>query len=480
MTTVRTRFAPSPTGFLHIGGARTALFNWLFARHHNGVFVLRVEDTDAERSTREAIQAILDSMAWMGLDWDEGPFYQTQRYDLYREHAALLLEEGKAYKCYCTPEELDAKRKQAAAAGKPFAGYDRTCRERPDQPEGKPFVVRFKIPLEGTTTVHDLVQGDVSFPNAELDDLIILRTDSSPTYNFCVVIDDATMAMTHVIRGNDHLSNTPKQILMYAALGYPLPQFAHIPLILGEDKSKLSKRHAAVSALTYREEGYLPEALVNFLVRLGWSHGDQEIFTLKEMIQHFSLKDVGKAAGVFNTEKLLWLSQHYIKEADPERIETLLRPFLQERHVELKCPVNGETITTGKNAWLQQVIRLQQERSKTIAEMADAINYYFVGQVEFQAKAAKKILRPVAANLLELLLPQLEALDSFEPQALEEVFRHFIEEQEIKLVKIAQPVRVAITGGSASPGLFDVMSLIGKTLVIERIRKALHWIRTER
>ncbi len=479
MTPVRTRFAPSPTGYLHIGGARTALFNWLFARHHKGVFVLRVEDTDAERSTQEAIQAIFDSMTWMGLDWDEGPLYQTQRYELYREHAYRLLEEGKAYRCYCASEELERKRKQAVAEGKPF-GYDRTCRDRQQQPEGKPFVIRFKAPLEGTTSVHDLVQGDVNFPNPELDDLIILRSDGSPTYNFCVVIDDATMQITHVIRGADHLSNTPKQILMYAALGYPVPHFAHIPLILGADKTKLSKRHAATAVLAYRDSGYLPEALINYLVRLGWASGDQEIFTLQEMIEKFSLEGVGKSAGVFNTEKLLWLSQHYLKEAQPERLGELLLPQLRKTHARLLCPVNGKEIADGNNEWLQKVIQLQQERNKTLAEMAEAINYYFVEEVQYQPKAAKKILRPVAADLLEEFLPELESLSDFDPQALEEFIRTFIEQKAVKLVKIAQPVRVALTGGTASPGLFDVMSLLGKEAVIQRIRKAVTWIRTSR
>ena len=468
MTTIRTRFAPSPTGFLHIGGARTALFNWLFAKHHNGAFVLRIEDTDAERSTDEAIQAILDSMTWMGLDWDEGPFYQTQRYELYREHAYRLLEEGKAYKCYCTPEELDAKRKQALKEGK-HPGYDRTCREREDQPEDKPFTIRFKVPLDGITTVHDQVQGDVNFPNAELDDLIILRTDGSPTYNFCVVIDDATMNITHVIRGNDHLSNTPKQILMYEALGYPVPQFAHIPLILGQDKTKLSKRHAATAVLSYLENGFLPEALVNYLVRLGWAHEDQEIFTTQEMIEHFTLKGVGKSAGVFDTEKLLWVNHHYMMEAQPERLAELLLPHLEKIG-----------ITTENNERLQQIVKLQQERSKTLVEMAEAITYYFTDEVTYQEKAAKKILRPVAADLLEEFLPRLEALETFDPESLEQLIRSFIEEKELKLVKIAQPIRVSLTGGTASPGLFEVMELLGKPAVEKRIRDAIEWIRTKR
>ena len=475
---IRTRFAPSPTGYLHIGGARTALFSWLFARRHQGSFVLRIEDTDAVRSTQEAIQAILDGMSWMGLDWDEGPFYQTQRYDLYRKEAARLLEEGKAYKCYCTAEELEAKRKLALEEGK-TPRYDRTCRERSDQPKGQPFTLRFKAPLEGSTTVRDMVQGDVTFQHGDLDDIIIQRTDGSPTYNFCVVIDDASMEITHVIRGNDHLSNTPKQILLYQALGFPVPYFAHIPLILGQDRSKLSKRHTATSVTSYRDEGYLPEALVNYLVRLGWSHGDQEIFTLQEMIDHFSLEGVGKSAGVFDTEKLLWLNQHYLKVAEPQRLAGLLVPLLQERYETLCSPLTGE-IVDERSSWLQNIIQLQQERSKTLVDMADALGYYFVSDLTYDENAAKKNLRPVAADLLEEFLPELEALDTFETGNLEETMRQFLETKEIKMVKIAQPIRVAITGGSASPGLFDVMSSLGKRKVIQRIQEAIEWIRTKR
>ena len=475
---IRTRFAPSPTGYLHIGGARTALFSWLFARRHQGSFVLRVEDTDAVRSTQEAIQAILDGMSWMGLDWDEGPFYQTDRYELYRQEAARLLEEGKAYKCYCTAEELEAKRQQAIEEGR-TPRYDRTCRERSDQPEGQPFTLRFKAPLEGATTVKDLVQGDVTFQHEDLDDLIIQRTDGSPTYNFCVVIDDASMEITHVIRGNDHLSNTPKQILLYQALGFPVPHFAHIPLILGQDRAKLSKRHTATSVTSYRDEGYLPEALVNYLVRLGWSHGDQEIFSPQEMIDHFSLEGVGKSAGVFDTEKLLWLNQHYIKEAEPQRLAGLLMPLLTERHEQLNSPLTGETVDENSE-WLQRIIQLQQERSKTLVEMADALGYYFADELVYDEKAAKKNLRPVAADLLEEFLPQLEALENFDTKSLEETMRQFLEAKELKMVKIAQPIRVGITGGSASPGLFDVMAALGEDTVVKRIGQAIDWIRTKR
>ncbi len=478
METIRTRFAPSPTGFLHIGGARTALFNWLFARHHQGVFVLRIEDTDAERSTPEAIQAIIDGMTWLGLDWDEGPFYQTQRYDLYRQYAQQLLDAGNAYKCYCTQQELEQKRSRAQAEGKPF-GYDRTCRDRADQPEGKPFTVRFKAPLDGVTIVPDLVQGEVVFPNTELDDLIILRSDGSPTYNFCVVVDDVSMNITHVIRGNDHLSNTPKQIQMYEAMNFPVPKFAHIPLILGQDKAKLSKRHAATSVLSYRDSGYLPEALVNFLARLGWSHGDQEIFTLQEMVAAFSLEDVGKSAGVFNADKLLWLSQHYLKAAPLDRLAGLLLPFLAEKYAPLHSPLTPDEPLTAESPWLHRVIQLQQERSRTLVEMAEAIHYYFVEQVQYNEKAAKKALKPATADLLSAFLPILEGLETFDTTHLEEHARIFAEENGIQLGDIAQPIRVALTGGAGSPGLFDVMALLGKPRVISRIQYAIAWGRAQ-
>ena len=474
-TSVRTRFAPSPTGYLHIGNARAALFNWLFARHHKGTFILRIEDTDAERSTDEAIQTVLKSLRWMGLDWDEGPFYQTQRYDLYREHANRLLEEGKAYKCYCTQEELKAKREQAKKDGKP-PRYDRTCRERQDQPEGLPYTVRFKAPLEGETVVHDLVQGDVIFPNVEFDDLIILRTDGSPTYNFCVVIDDASMEMTHVIRGNDHLSNTPKQVQMYEALGYPVPKFAHIPLILGKDKAKLSKRHAATAVMSYLESGYLPEALVNYLVRLGWSHGDQEIFSFQEMIDAFSLEGVGKAAGVFDTDKLLWLNQHYVKASSPQKLAELLMPFLQQQYSTLRCPIDGSPVTAD-SVWLHQVIITLQERSKTLVEMAEMMHYYFAEELEYQPKAAKKAFKADTPAMLEAVLALLEPLEPFDVARLDKAIHDFAEQGNLKLGNVAQPIRLALTGGGASPGLFDVIALCGKQTVLNRIREAIEWIR---
>jgi glutamyl-tRNA synthetase len=314
--TVRTRFAPSPTGYLHIGGARTALFNWLFSRHNNGIFILRIEDTDLKRSTPESIAAILDGMKWLGLDWDEGPFYQSERFDTYTEHARRLLREGHAYRCWCTPAELEERRNAAQAAGRP-PGYDRRCRDRTDEPEG-PSAVRFKVPPSGETSFTDIVKGPITFDLNQIEDFVVLRSDGTPTYNLCVVVDDATMGINHVIRGDDHINNTPKQILLYGALGYLLPKFAHLPMILGSDRTRLSKRHGATSVTAYREGGYLPGALLNYLARLGWSHGDQEVFTLDELVGKFTLEAVGKSSGVFNPEKLLWLNQHYIKESRPE------------------------------------------------------------------------------------------------------------------------------------------------------------------
>src|SRR5512137_2732890 len=331
MPQMRLRFAPSPTGYLHIGGARTALFNWLLARKTGGTFILRIEDTDVARSTQESVDAILQGMEWLGLDWDEGPFYQSDNFPLYREYVQKLLDEGKAYRCRCTPEELEAKRELAMKEGRK-PKYDGTCRSLNIGPD-TPSAVRFRAPEDGATCFDDLIKGPISFSNEELDDLIIQRSDGTPTYNFTVVIDDASMTITHVIRGDDHINNTPRQILLYEALGYPVPKFAHVPMILGADKSRLSKRHGATSVIAYRDQGFLPEALVNYLVRLGWSHGDEEIFSREELVEKFTIEAVGKSAGVFNPDKLLWLNHHYIKEGDPARLAALLLPFLAERGV---------------------------------------------------------------------------------------------------------------------------------------------------
>lgn len=469
---VRTRFAPSPTGYLHIGGARTALFNWLFARHHKGKFVLRVEDTDAARSTDESTQAILDGMQWLGLNWDEGPYFQSKRFDLYREHTYKLLEMGKAYKCYCTAEELEQRRKDALSQGKP-PKYDGRCRsieskgQRVTESKGqnKSFAIRFKVP-PGTTIVKDIIKGAVAFDNNEIEDLIILRSDGTPTYNLCVVIDDATMEITHVIRGDDHLNNTPKQILMYEAFGYPVPIFAHLPMILGSDKTRLSKRHGATSVMAYKEMGYMPHPLINYLARLGWSHGDQEIFTIEELTEKFSLENVGKSSGVFNPEKLLWLNHHYIKEAKPDDMAKLAAPFLA---------VKGYKVSVDKS--LADIVKTVQERSKTLIEMADAAEFYFKEDIAYEEKAAQKFLTPDMIEIFEAIISRLEKLTAFSHEAIEAVFNDTINEKGMKLGKVAQPVRVALTGGTVSPGIFEVIENLGREKTIERMKKAVAFIK---
>jgi len=460
MTTIRTRFAPSPTGYLHIGGARTALFNWLFARRNQGTFILRIEDTDVERSTQESVQAILDGLTWLGLTWDEGPYYQSRRLELYQRHVQQLLQAGKAYRCYCSPEELEAKRKQALQEGRK-PRYDGKCRDLKEEPVGKPYAVRFKTPQTGSIHVHDLIRGDIIYENAELDDLIIQRSDGMPTYNFCVVVDDVTMDITHVIRGDDHLNNTPRQILLYEAFGYPIPRFAHVPMILGSDKTRLSKRHGATSVLAYKEMGYLPQALVNYLVRLGWAYGDQEIFSLSELIEKFSLENVGKAPAIFNPEKLLWLNHHYIKAAEPAELAKLLIPFLEKKGFKAQ-----------EGPWLTQVVRTLQERSKTLVEMADQAEFYFKEPATYQEKAVQKFFKKETAEVLSELVVALERLEPFEEGELEKVFRSIVDRKGLKLAEVAQPVRIALTGGTASPGLFEIMAILGKEQVLKRIRRA--------
>ncbi len=460
MSKLRVRFAPSPTGYLHIGGARTALFNYLLARRENGTFVLRIEDTDVARSTQESVDAILQAMDWLGLSYDEGPFFQSQRFDLYRQKVEQLLAAGKAYRCYCTAEELEAKREQALQKGlKPK--YDRTCLGREGQP-GRPFVVRFRSPDEGTTVFHDRIKGPISFQNEELDDLIIQRSDGTPTYNFVVVVDDADMGISLVLRGDDHINNTPRQIVMYQALGYPVPEFAHVPMILGADKTRLSKRHGATSVMAYKEMGYLPEAMVNYLVRLGWSHGDQEIFSLAELIEKFNLESVGKSAGVFNPEKLLWLNAHYIKTGDPQRLGELLRPFLT---------AEGLPVESGPDP--AAVVPTLQERSRTLVEMAQGAAFYYRPVVEFDADAAGKFLTAEQRPLLQMLLERLEACADFSVAAIEEVFNGVMSETGLKLGKVAPPVRVALTGGTVSPSIYEVLAVLGRERSLQRLGRAL-------
>ena len=393
---IKTRFAPSPTGYLHVGGARTALYSWLFARNHGGEFVLRIEDTDLERSTPEAIEAIMDGMNWLSLEWDEGPYYQTKRFDRYNAVIDQMLEEGTAYKCYCSKERLEALREEQMAKGeKPR--YDGRCRHSHEHhADDEPCVVRFANPQEGSVVFDDQIRGPIEFSNQELDDLIIRRTDGSPTYNFCVVVDDWDMEITHVIRGEDHINNTPRQINILKALKAPVPVYAHVSMINGDDGKKLSKRHGAVSVMQYRDDGYLPEALLNYLVRLGWSHGDQEIFTREEMIKYFTLNAVSKSASAFNTDKLLWLNHHYINALPPEYVATHLQWHIEQ-----------ENIDTRNGPQLADLVKLLGERCKTLKEMAQSCRYFYEDFAEFDADAAKKHLRPVARQPLEVVRDKL-------------------------------------------------------------------------
>lgn len=465
MSSVVTRFAPSPTGYLHIGGARTALFNRLFARRHGGKFILRIEDTDRERSTPELARAILDGMEWLGLSWDEGPFYQTERMEMYRKEADRLLAEGKAYRCVCTPEELEARREAARARGeKPR--YDGRCRSLPPaMAAGKNYVVRFRAPSSGKTVVDDLLRGQVIYDNAELDDLVLVRSDGTPTYNFVVVIDDASMGITHVLRGDDHLNNTPKQILLYEALGHPIPKFGHFPLIHGAEGGKMSKRQDDVSVQSYRERGFLPEAMVNYLVRLGWGHGDQEIFSVEELERIFSLDNVGKSPSRFDPERLLNLNAQYIRMGDPDRLASLLIPFLRARGIEIDA-----------SPWLAKAVRTFQERSKTLVEMAESSEYYFRAK-EPDPKAAEKFLTPEAVGLFDEFCREFAALPEFTPERMEPILHKIADKRSVKLGKIAQPLRVALTGGTVSPGIFDVMDVLGREEVLRRLAAAAARIR---
>ncbi len=466
MSSIRVRFAPSPTGYLHIGGVRTALFNWLFARHDKGVFILRIEDTDRERSTPEAIRAILDGLKWVGLDWDEGPAYQTERLAFYKEQADKLMSSGQAYHCYCTEEELEARRKEALAR-KELPKYDGRCRRRSGPPPaGIAPVIRFVSPQEGQTVVHDLIKGDVSFDNAQLDDLILIRSNGMPTYNFGVVVDDIQMNISHVIRGDDHLNNTPRQILLYKALGHEPPGFGHLSMILGMDKVKLSKRHGATSVLEYEEAGYLPEALVNYLVRLGWSHGDQEVFSVQEMVDNFSLEHITKSPAAFNPEKLLWLNGHYLRHADVGRLADLLVPFLRKRGI-----IGAGT--QPDRAWLGRLVLALRERSQTLVEMADKSAPYFQESVSMDPEAAKKFLTAAARPPLEKVLAVLKGAPSFEHDVLEREFKAVLAETGLSMGKLAQPVRVALTGGTVSPGIFEVMALLGRDRTLDRLKKAI-------
>ncbi|MFO7718527.1 MAG: glutamate--tRNA ligase [Thermodesulfobacteriota bacterium] len=459
MEPIITRFPPSPTGHLHIGGARTALFNWLMARHADGKFVLRIEDTDAARSTPEMTAGILEGMRWLGLDWDEGPYYQSQRTSIYQEHIERLLAEGKAYYCQCTPEEVESIREQARARGdKPK--YDSRCRGKNLGP-GPNRVVRFKAPQNGSTVYTDSVRGANAVDNQELDDFVLRRADGSATYQLAVVVDDATMGITHILRGDDHMSNTPKQVLLYEALGYPLPVFGHVPMILGADKKKLSKRHGAASVLEYRDQGYLPEAVVNYLVRLGWSYGDQEIFTLPELIQLFSPENLGKSACVFDPEKLEWVNAQHIKQRHPCELSQDLNAALAR---------DGWPQADAK--YLERVIPLLQPRAKTLREMADMASVFVVSESDL-VRDPDLVNTFITADIqahLNALASRLESLEEFTQPALETVLREYLEETGLKFKVLAQPIRVALTGRKASPGLFEMMEAMGQNRVVHRFR----------
>ncbi|MDN3517973.1 glutamate--tRNA ligase [Aquisalimonas lutea] len=463
--TVKTRFAPSPTGYLHIGGARTALFSWLYARKHGGSFVLRVEDTDQERSTQESVNAILEGMTWLGLEYDEGPFYQTRRFDRYREVIQRLLDEGKAYKCYCSKERLDALREEQQKR-KEKPRYDGKCRDLTEPPSpDAPYVVRFRNPLEGQVVVDDRVHGRVAFSNTELDDLIIARTDGSPTYNLTVVVDDMDMGISHVIRGDDHLNNTPRQVNILHALGVEAPVYAHVPMILGEDGKRLSKRHGAVSVMSYRDEGYLPEAVLNYLVRLGWSHGDQEIFSLDEMIQLFDIDDLNAKASALNVSKLNWLNQQYMKAMDPAHVARHLSWHMGQLGVD---PAQGPA--------LEDIVVAQRERSHTLVEMARNSLFFYRMPESYDDKAARKNLKADTRPALEALRAALAAAPEWQRERLHETVTGVAESLDLKLGKVAQPLRVALSGGPVSPPIDETLELLGRDRSLARIDAALQFI----
>lgn len=475
--TVRTRYAPSPTGVLHIGNVRSGLFAYLFARHNKGVFILRIDDTDRERSTKESLEEILESLRWLGVEWDEGPpdpaYFQSNRFDRYRAGASQLLREGKAYPCYCTAAELEAMRKQAERERRK-PGYDGRCRERtppaklaevvlPDKAAGRDYTIRFRSPRTGQTVVEDLIKGRAVFDNSELDDLIIFRSDGVPTYNFATVLDDADFKITHVVRGDDHLPNTPRQMQIFYALGLEPPVYAHLPMVMGPDGQKLSKRHGATSVFAYRDLGYFSEALLNYLVRLGWSHGDQEIFSKQEMIEYFDFANCGKSAGIFNAEKLLWLNFHYLKQRSLDQLAREVRPFIEKRGWEIP----------GDEAWLQKMIATLRERAKTLVELVDFASFYLNEAIEIDPKAAAKFLKPEIAEPLAILAGELEAIGGdFNEIAVQSGFERVLARFNLKLGQLAQPVRVALTGGTVSPGIYEVIAVLGRERTVARLRSA--------
>jgi len=463
MDQIVTRFPPSPSGYLHIGGARTALFNWLYARANNGKFVLRIEDTDKARSTKESVTAILESLEWLGIDWDEGPYFQSERSDIYKEYIEKLIELGYAYYCNCTPEQVNVMREQAKAAGKKPM-YSGKCREARIA-KGENTVVRLKTPFAGVTIVDDAVKGSISFQNSEIDDFIIQRSDGSAMYNFAVVVDDITMGINNIIRGDDHLINTPKQILIYKALGKELPLFGHVPMVLGSDKSRLSKRHGAMSVGEYKNMGYLPDAMLNYLVRLGWSHGDQEFFTREDLIEKFSLKSLGRSPSMFDIDKLSNLNSKHIQQTSSEALAEKLIPLLKQ-----------ENINAENDQFTQDAITTLKPRSKNLGEMAQSIAFYYKDEVEFDTKVKEKVLKPETLETLKKAAIYIENTDEFSQENLEKAFQNIMDETELKFGKIAQPVRVALTGTNVSPGIFEMILVLGKEKTISRIKQAIDLI----
>lgn len=457
---VITRFAPSPTGYLHVGSARTALFCWLWAKKRQGKFILRIEDTDRERSTEEAVQAILEGLTWLNLNWDEGPIFQTARFDRYREVTKQLLAQDHAYKCYCTKERLDALREQQIAA-KEKPRYDGYCLRYPPAHQNLPYVVRFKTPSTGAIVFDDVIRGRIEVQNSELDDLILARSDGTPTYNFTVVVDDWDMGITHVLRGDDHINNTPRQIHIFKALGAPIPQYGHMPMLLGPDGKRLSKRHGAVSVLQYREEGILPKALINYLVRLGWSHQDQEIFSVKEMIDLFDIHKINVAPTALNPEKLLWLNQHYLKTEPPEEIASVLQGYLEKL---------GLDVSKGPD--LAQIVLAQRERSKTLVEMAQKSRFFFEDEVIIDGELAQKHFTPEVIHALQMLIEVLEKITDWSTESIHQALKAVTDGLSMKLGMIAQPVRIAVTGTTVSPSIDLTLNLLGKKKTLQRLRDA--------
>ncbi|EGD52582.1 glutamyl-tRNA synthetase [Thermoanaerobacter ethanolicus JW 200] len=474
MSEVRVRFAPSPTGSLHIGGARTALFNWLFARHNGGKFILRVDDTDLQRSTEESMKGILEGLRWLGIDWDEGPIYQSQRIEEYRKFANKLLEEGKAYYCFCTKEELEEMRKQAEKEGRPPM-YTGKCRNLTKEQieehlrQGRKPVIRLKVPQQGKTVVHDVIRGDVEFDNSTFDDFIIMKSDNMPTYNFATVVDDYQMGITHVIRAEEHLSNTPKQILIYEALGVEIPQFAHVSMVLAPDRSKLSKRHGATSVQEFRDQGYLPEAIVNYITLLGWMPKDgEEIFDVSKSIKEFTLERVSKNPAVYDVQKLTWINGHYIRNYDLDKLTEAVIPFLKAKNL-IREDFDYD--------YIKKIVSAVREREKTLVDIADAMSYYFTEVNEYEEKGVKKYFtKEKVVDILKKAVVTLKEIEPFNKFTTEEAYRKLVEELQISSGELFHPTRLAISGRTFGPGLFDIMELLGKERTIERIEKAIDFI----